>query len=126
MEDALSATIEPGDQRTEQNQRISEVIRQERRRLFQFIRKRVDDEGDAEDILQDVFSELIEAYRLMKPIYRAGWRLDLPRGAESHHRSRACRPSKLRRMSHGEVHKYTRTLAGRSITLVPGAPPAPA
>ena len=30
----------------------------------------------------------------------------------------ACSPSKLRRMSHGEVHKYTRTLAGRWITLV--------
>src|SRR5260370_27829319 len=72
MEDVLSATIEPGDQRTEQNQRISEVIQQERRRLFQFIRKRVDDEGDAEDVLQDVFYELIEAYRLMKPIEQVG------------------------------------------------------
>src|SRR5260370_14324774 len=72
MEDVLSATIGPGDQRAEQNQRISEVIRQERRRLFQFIRKRVDDEGDAEDILQDVFYELTEAYRLMKPIEHVG------------------------------------------------------
>src|SRR5260370_19825611 len=72
MEDVLSATIEPGDQRTEQNQRISEVIQQERRRLFQFIRKRVDDEGDVEDILQDVFYELVEAYRLMKPVEQVG------------------------------------------------------
>src|SRR6202162_5192902 len=72
MEDVLSATIEPGEQRTEQNKRISEVIREERRRLFQFIRKRVDDEGDAEDILQDVFYELTEAYRLMKPIEQVG------------------------------------------------------
>ena len=56
----------------EQNRFISEVIERERRRLFQFIRKRVDDPGDAEDILQDVFYELIEAYRLTEPIEQAG------------------------------------------------------
>jgi RNA polymerase sigma factor (sigma-70 family) len=72
MEDVLNVTIEPGEQRTEQNRRISEVIQRERRRLFHFIRKRVDDEGDAEDILQDVFFELIEAYRLMKPVEQVG------------------------------------------------------
>ena len=72
MEDVLSVTIEPGEQRTEQNRRISEVIGRERQRLFHFIRKRVDDDGDAEDILQDVFFELIEAYRLMKPIEQVG------------------------------------------------------
>lgn len=71
MEEVLSVTIEPGEQRTEQNRRISEVIHRERRRLFHFIRKRVDNEGDAEDILQDVFYELIEAYRLMKPVEHA-------------------------------------------------------
>jgi RNA polymerase sigma factor (sigma-70 family) len=72
MEDVLRVTTEPGEQRTEQNRHISEVIHQERRRLLQFIRKRVDDEGDAEDILQDVFYELTEAYRLMKPIEQVG------------------------------------------------------
>ena len=72
MEEVLSVTIESGEQRTEQNRRISEVIHRERRRLFHFIRKRVDNEGDAEDILQDVFYELVEAYRLMKPIEQAG------------------------------------------------------
>ena len=71
MEEVLSVRIEPGKQRTEQNRRISEVIHRERRRLFHFIRKRVDNEGDAEDILQDVFYELIEAYRLMKPVEHA-------------------------------------------------------
>ena len=70
MEDVLR--IEPGEPRTEQNRRIAEVIQRERRRLFHFIRTRVDDEGDAEDILQDVFFELIEAYRLMKPVEQAG------------------------------------------------------
>ncbi|SRR6266403_399438 len=52
----------------EQDQRISEAIEREQSRLRNFIRKRVADQDDAEDVLQDVFYELIEAYRLMKPI----------------------------------------------------------
>jgi RNA polymerase sigma factor (sigma-70 family) len=72
MEDVLSVTTDSGEQRTEQNRRISEVIQRERQRLLRFIRGRVDDEGDAEDILQDVFYELTEAYRLMKPIEQVG------------------------------------------------------
>jgi RNA polymerase sigma factor (sigma-70 family) len=53
---------------TEQDQRISEAISRDRPRLRNFIRKRVADAGDAEDILQDVFYELVEAYRMMKPV----------------------------------------------------------
>jgi RNA polymerase sigma factor (sigma-70 family) len=53
---------------TEQDQRISAAIEREQSRLRNFIRKRVADQGEAEDILQDVFFELIQAYRLMKPI----------------------------------------------------------
>jgi RNA polymerase sigma factor (sigma-70 family) len=56
----------------EQDQRISETIVREQPRLRNFIRRRVPDGVDAEDILQDVFSELVEAYRLMKPIEQAG------------------------------------------------------
>ncbi|HEU5414857.1 MAG TPA: sigma-70 family RNA polymerase sigma factor [Candidatus Angelobacter sp.] len=56
----------------DQDQRITETVRRERSRLRNFIRRRVRDEGEAEDILQDVFSELVEAYRLMKPIEQAG------------------------------------------------------
>ncbi len=52
----------------DQDQQISDAIERERPRLRNFIRKRVADQGDAEDILQDVFSELVEAYRLMKPV----------------------------------------------------------
>jgi RNA polymerase sigma factor (sigma-70 family) len=52
----------------DQDQRISEVFNREQTRLRNFIRRRVRDSGDAEDILQDVFYELVEAYRLMKPI----------------------------------------------------------
>src|ERR1035438_2237711 len=72
MEDVLSVAAEHGQQRAEENRRISDVIRRERQRLFQFIRTRVEDQGDAEDILQDVFYELTEAYRLMKPVEQVG------------------------------------------------------
>jgi RNA polymerase sigma factor (sigma-70 family) len=56
----------------EQDHRISEAIAQEQARLRNFIRRRVPDRSDAEDILQDVFYELVEAYRLMKPIEQVG------------------------------------------------------
>jgi len=52
----------------EPNQRVSKVIDREGGRLRNFIRKRVADREDAEDILQDVFYELVEAYRLMQPV----------------------------------------------------------
>lgn len=58
----------------EQDQRISEVIEEERARLRNFIRRRVPDESDVEDLLQEVFYELVEANRLLKPIdYVTGW-----------------------------------------------------
>jgi len=53
---------------TEQDQRISEAISRDEPRLRSFIRRRVADPSDAEDILQEVFFELIEAYRMMKPV----------------------------------------------------------
>jgi RNA polymerase sigma factor (sigma-70 family) len=53
---------------TEQDQLISEALERDRPRLRSFIRKHVADTSEAEDILQDVFYELLEAYRLMKPI----------------------------------------------------------
>ena len=52
----------------QQDQQISEAIERERPRLRNFIRRRVGDRSDAEDILQEVFSELVEAYRMMKPL----------------------------------------------------------
>jgi len=56
----------------EQDRLISEAIAREQARLRNFIRRRVPDRSDAEDILQDVFYELVEAYRLMKPIEQVG------------------------------------------------------
>lgn len=52
----------------EQDRSLTEAIARERTRLRRFIRRRVDDDGDADDILQEVFYELVEAYRMMKPI----------------------------------------------------------
>ena len=59
---------------TEQDQRISEVVKREQSRLRNFIRRRVPDPRDAEDILQDVFYKLVEANRLLMPIeHVTGW-----------------------------------------------------
>jgi RNA polymerase sigma factor (sigma-70 family) len=58
----------------EQDRRISEVVKREQSRLGNFIRRRVPDPRDAEDILQDVFYELVEANRLLMPIeHVTGW-----------------------------------------------------
>ena len=58
----------------EQDQRISEVVKREQSRLRNFIRRRVPDPRDAEDVLQDVFDRLVEANRLLMPIdHVTGW-----------------------------------------------------
>jgi RNA polymerase sigma factor (sigma-70 family) len=58
----------------EQDRQIAEVVDQQRSRLRNFIRKRVPDPGDAEDVLQEVFYELVEANRLLMPIeHVTGW-----------------------------------------------------
>jgi RNA polymerase sigma factor (sigma-70 family) len=58
----------------EQDERISEVVKREQSRLRNFIRRRVPDPRDAEDILQDVFYKLVEANRLLMPIeHVTGW-----------------------------------------------------
>ena len=67
-----SLVLERGQ--SEQDRRISETVEREQTRLRNFIRRRVADQRDAEDILQEVFYEFVEAYRLMKPIQQvSGW-----------------------------------------------------
>ena len=59
---------------TEQDRQISEIVAEERSRLRNFIRRRVPDPADAEDILQEVFYKLVEANRLLMPIdHVTGW-----------------------------------------------------
>jgi len=72
MVDLVSVAVDGAGARAEQNRSIASVIQREGRRLFRFIRKRVKDQADAEDILQEVFYELTEAYRLLKPVEQAG------------------------------------------------------
>jgi RNA polymerase sigma factor (sigma-70 family) len=58
----------------EQDRQIAKVIAEERPRLRSFIRRRVSSDADADDLLQDVFFELVEAYRLLTPIdFVIGW-----------------------------------------------------
>ncbi|AYA38894.1 sigma-70 family RNA polymerase sigma factor [Hymenobacter oligotrophus] len=59
---------------TEQNDRVQEAVREQRSKLLSFIRRRIPDEADAEDVLQDVFYELVQSYRLVKPVEQmAAW-----------------------------------------------------
>ena len=67
MKDAATMTAE-------QDERISEVVEREQSRLRNFIRRRVPDPRDAEDVLQDIFYKLVEANRLLMPIdHVTGW-----------------------------------------------------
>ncbi|MDN8793366.1 sigma-70 family RNA polymerase sigma factor, partial [Staphylococcus aureus] len=53
---------------------IQAAVQEQRGRLLAFIRRRVPDPADAEDILQDVFGELVESYRMLKPVEKvASW-----------------------------------------------------
>jgi len=64
----------------EQDQRITEVVKREQSRLRDFIRRRVPDEFDAEDVPQDVFYRLVEANRLLMPIdHVTGWLFQVAR-----------------------------------------------
>src|SRR5947207_4689208 len=59
---------------TDQDRRIYEIVVEDRSRLRNFIRRRVPDPADAEDIVQEVFYELVEANRLLMPIeHVTGW-----------------------------------------------------
>src|SRR5436190_15595173 len=57
-----------GTMTAEQNEQITETVQKQRKRLFSFIKNRVPETEDAEDILQEVFYEFTEMYRLMKPV----------------------------------------------------------
>jgi len=56
----------------EQDRRIVAALERERPRLLQWLRRQVADQGDVEDVLQDVFYELVAAYRLLQPVEQAG------------------------------------------------------
>ena len=70
MDEALSIADMTEQRRQNDDRQISELVAAERSRLLNFIRKRVPNEADAEDLLQEVFYEVIVAYRLMEPVQR--------------------------------------------------------
>ena len=72
VEEVVAAEFRMADEQAEQNRRAASLFEGERRRLLRFIERRIPLELDAEDLLQEVFAELIEAYRAMKPIAHAG------------------------------------------------------
>jgi RNA polymerase sigma factor (sigma-70 family) len=72
--DEQPSTHQMTEQGFEQDRQISAIVAEERSRLRNFIRRRVPDPADAEDILQDVFYKLVEANRLLMPIdHVTGW-----------------------------------------------------
>ncbi|KXS31326.1 MAG: RNA polymerase, sigma-24 subunit, ECF subfamily [Candidatus Gallionella acididurans] len=68
----MATTLTPNALMVEQEKRIAETVTRERGRLGNFIRRRVPDAGEAEDILQDVFYEFVAAYRLPESIEQVG------------------------------------------------------
>lgn len=68
----MDTTLTSNALMAEQNKRIFETVTRERGRLRNFIRRRVPDASEAEDILQDVFYEFVAAYRLPEPIEQVG------------------------------------------------------
>jgi RNA polymerase sigma factor (sigma-70 family) len=68
----MDTTLTSNALMAEQDKRIAETVTRERGRLGNFIRRRVPDPGEAEDILQDVFYEFVTAYRLPEPIEQVG------------------------------------------------------
>ena len=102
----------PSRERTSagQDEQLADVVNRERSRLRSFIRRRVSDPRDVEDVLQDVFSALVEANRLLMPIdHITGWLYRVARnritdlfrgrGLRSHSNSRTCcrRPTRVLR-----------------------------
>jgi len=76
----MAAMTATPDIKTAQDQGITDAIAREQARLRRFIRRHVTDSGEAEDILQEVFYELVGAYRLMQPIEQVGaWLMRIAR-----------------------------------------------
>jgi RNA polymerase sigma factor (sigma-70 family) len=89
---------------TERNERVSEALARNRVRLRNFIRSRVDNESDVEDLLQDVFSALVEAESLTEPVRQVGaWLFQVARNRIiDRFRQRGAEPVQLASGADGE------------------------
>jgi RNA polymerase sigma factor (sigma-70 family) len=68
----MDAALSPDLTSSAQDREIDATVRRERGRLMAFIRRRVLDAAEAEDVLQEALYELVAAYRLMQPVEQAG------------------------------------------------------
>ncbi|MEJ7662578.1 MAG: sigma-70 family RNA polymerase sigma factor [Hymenobacter sp.] len=100
---------------SQQDRQIADAVRQQRPRLLQFIRRRIPDEAEAEDLLQDVFAELVESYRVLKPVEQAAawlFRVARNRITDLYRRKRPRAPGRSLRRGRG-VGRRRRPAAGR-------------
>jgi RNA polymerase sigma factor (sigma-70 family) len=102
----MDTTLTSHTRMAEQDKRITETVTRERGRLWSFIRRRVPDAGEAEDILQDVFFEFVEAYRLPESIEQAGaWLFRVARNRIiDRFRKKKAEPLPVRSDEDGESH----------------------
>src|SRR5450755_1959834 len=99
----------------EQDQRITDVVKQEQSRLRSFIRRRVPDPRDADDILQEVFYQLVEANRLLMPIeHVTGWLFRVARNRITD-LFRKKKPQSFSDAAVGRLAAFARCRPGRSL-----------
>jgi len=68
----MEAALSGPSSASEQDRLIALTVERERPRLLAYIRRRIADATEAEDILQDTLYELVVAYRMMQPVEQAG------------------------------------------------------
>jgi RNA polymerase sigma factor (sigma-70 family) len=92
-----------------QDREIAATVQRERGRLLAFIRRRIADAAEAEDVLQEALYELVLAYRMMQPVEQAGaWLTRVARNRiidrfRSNSRERLTGPPATERAEHDEA-----------------------
>jgi RNA polymerase sigma factor (sigma-70 family) len=95
----------------EQNERIQATVKQERKRLLHFIRQRVNNASDAEDILQDVFYQFTEYLRLGSQVDSiTGWLFAVTRNKIT---------DWYRKKKETPFSDYTREIEGEEVLFLP-------
>lgn len=120
----MDATLNDPSMTSEQDRKISAAVRREGGRLRNFIRRRVFDAAEAEDILQEVLYELVAAHRVMQPIEQAGaWLMRVARNRIiDRFRRRQSEPFATRTLARPEGEDEE---AGSLEDLLPSIEPGP-
>jgi len=100
----MSAALEHPLTAAAQDREIAATVQRERGRLLAFIRRRIADAAEAEDVLQDALYELVLAYRMMQPVEQArAWLTRVARNRIiDRFRSRSREPRAVSRAAAGE------------------------